>query len=61
MLLSGGVGLTPMVSMLNAIVDAGSQRPVWYIHGARNGREHAMGAHVRHLAAKHNNVHAHIS
>ena len=60
-LLSGGVGLTPMVSMLNTIVDGGSQRPVWYFHGARNGREHAMGAHVRHLAAEHNNVHAHIS
>ena len=24
-------------------------RPVWFIHGARNGREHAMGAHVRGL------------
>ncbi|MEN8762043.1 MAG: MOSC domain-containing protein [Thiogranum sp.] len=60
-LLSAGVGLTPMVSMLNAIVEADSQRPVWFIHGARNGREHAMGVHVRHLAAKHNNVHAHIT
>ncbi len=38
-LLSGGVGLTPMISMLNAIVEAGSQRPVWFIHGARNGRD----------------------
>jgi ferredoxin-NADP reductase/MOSC domain-containing protein YiiM/predicted pyridoxine 5'-phosphate oxidase superfamily flavin-nucleotide-binding protein len=59
-LLSAGVGLTPMVSMLNAIVDRGSTRPVWFIHGARNGREHAMGEHVRRLAAAHDNVHAHI-
>jgi len=59
-LLSGGVGLTPMVSMLNAIVAAGSVRPVWFVHGSRNGREHAMGAHVRRLAAEHPNVHVHI-
>ncbi|MCP5119810.1 MAG: oxidoreductase, partial [bacterium] len=42
-LLSAGVGLTPMISMLNAIADSGSQRDTWYVHGARNGREHAMG------------------
>ena len=59
-LLSGGVGLTPMISMLNAIVKAGSGRPVWFIHGARNGREHAMGAHVRRMAAENENVRAHI-
>lgn len=41
-LLSAGVGLTPMISMLNAIVEIGSGRPVWFIHGARSGREHAL-------------------
>lgn len=51
-LLSGGVGLTPMVSMLEHIVRSGSGRPVWYVHGAENGRVHAMGAHVRELAAQ---------
>jgi len=59
-LLSGGVGLTPMISMLNAIVVAGSKRAVWFIHGTRNGREHAMGEHVRQVAAAHDNVRAHI-
>jgi ferredoxin-NADP reductase len=33
---------------------------VWFIHGARNGREHAMGEHVRRLAREHDNVHVHI-
>ena len=60
-LISAGVGLTPMISMLNAIVEAGSGRPVWFIHGARNGREHAMGAHVRAVAGENDNVRAHIS
>ena len=55
-LLSGGVGLTPMVSMLEHVVRTGSGRPVWYIHGAENGRVHAMGAHIRELAAQARNV-----
>lgn len=59
-LLSGGVGLTPMISMLNHIVDQGSGRPVWFIHGVQNGDEHAFGAHVRGLAVAHENVGAHI-
>ena len=59
-LLSGGVGLTPMISMLNAIVEAGSRRPVWFVHGSRNGHEHALGAHVRRLAAENDNVNVHI-
>jgi nitric oxide dioxygenase len=55
-LLSGGVGLTPMMSMLESIVRSGSGRPTWYVHGAENGRVHAMGAHVRELAAQARNV-----
>ena len=59
-LVSAGVGLTPMISMLNAIVEAGAERPAWFIHGARNGAEHAMGAHVRRLAAENDFVHCHV-
>ena len=60
-LLSGGVGLTPMVSMLNAIVESDSNRQVWFVHVARDSSEHAMGAHMRSMAAEHDNVHVHIS
>ena len=60
-LLSGGVGLTPTISMLNAIVESGSPRAVWFVHGTRNDREHAMGQHVRRLAAENENVHVHVS
>ena len=59
-LLSGGVGLTPMISMLNAIAETDSNRPVWFIHGTRNGREHALGDHVRGLARHNSAIHAHI-
>ncbi|WP_348628854.1 hypothetical protein [Methylobacterium sp. V23] len=41
-LVSGGVGLTPMMSMLGAIASESPGRPTWYVHGTRNGRVHAM-------------------
>ncbi|MFQ6023957.1 MAG: MOSC domain-containing protein [Acidiferrobacterales bacterium] len=60
-LLSGGVGLTPMISMLNAIVESGSERTVWFVHGTRDGGEHAMGAHIRRLATEKDHIHVHVS
>ena len=60
-LLSGGVGLTPMISMLNTIVESDSKRSVWFVHGTRDGREHAMGTHARRMAAEHDNVNVHVS
>jgi ferredoxin-NADP reductase/MOSC domain-containing protein YiiM len=59
-LLSGGVGLTPMISMLNAIVDSGKNRPAWFIHGTRNGVHHAMCKHMRRAAAANDNIIVHI-
>lgn len=59
-LLSGGVGLTPMISMLNAIVHVGRKRPVWFVHGTRNGVHHAMCKHMRRLDAENENVRVHI-
>ena len=59
-LLSAGVGLTPMISMLNAIVETGNKRPVWFIHGARSRREHAFADHVRDIAARDDSVRLHI-
>lgn len=49
-LVSAGVGLTPMVSMLHAASAQG--RSVWFVHGARNGREHALRAEVERLVAQ---------
>ncbi|MAM38443.1 MAG: NO-inducible flavohemoprotein [Erythrobacter sp.] len=51
-LLSGGVGLTPMVAMLEALVEADTDVPVHYIHGTHNCDTHAMRNHVRDLATK---------
>ena len=56
-LVSGGVGLTPMIAMAEHIVTesarTGMVRPVYFIHGTRNGRMHAFRDHVRALASSH--------
>lgn len=51
LLLSGGVGQTPMVSMLEHALHAQQPRPIWFVHAARNGRVHALRHHVAHIAA----------
>ena len=49
-LLSGGVGLTPTVSMLNVLARE-SDRPVWFIHACDGAAVHALRDEVEHLAA----------
>ncbi len=51
-LLSGGVGLTPMVAILEALVAQGCSTPVYYVHGTHDRTTHAMRDHIRALAAQ---------
>jgi ferredoxin-NADP reductase len=39
-LLSAGVGATPVLAMLHALAAEKSSQPVWWLHGARNREEH---------------------
>lgn len=57
-LISGGVGLTPMMSMLNTIVHEQPQRKVYWIHAAQNGKVHAFKEHVQEVSSKNPNVKA---
>lgn len=41
-LIGGGIGITPVLSMLNAIVASGSQREVWFFYGVRNPSENIL-------------------
>ncbi|MBW9117194.1 NO-inducible flavohemoprotein [Rhizobium cauense] len=52
-LLSGGVGLTPMISILETIATEYPEVETHFVHGALNGKTHAMDRHVRTLASKH--------
>lgn len=55
-LLSGGVGITPMMSMLNSLVENHPEREVTFIHAAQNGKVHAMKDHVKALGKEHDNL-----
>ncbi|MDP5219014.1 FAD-binding oxidoreductase [Ruegeria sp. 2205SS24-7] len=55
-LVSAGVGLTPMLAMLHEVSTDESDRPVWYFHGARNGRAYALGGEVDPLIAANSNA-----
>ncbi len=48
-LASAGVGLTPLVSMLHALVREGGERAVWFVHGARDGHHFPLADEVRAL------------
>ncbi|MCM3764276.1 NO-inducible flavohemoprotein [Neobacillus niacini] len=49
-LLSGGVGLTPMMSMLKTVVEVQPKRMVAFVHAAQNSNVHALREEVEELA-----------
>ncbi|MFE7749799.1 MOSC domain-containing protein [Streptomyces sp. NPDC057428] len=48
-LMSAGVGVTPVLAMLHALAREQSQRPVWWLHGAHDSTEHPFAAEARRL------------
>ncbi len=53
-LVTGGVGITPAISMLNASVKSG--REIIFIHAALNSSAHAFKQHVDNVAKDHQQV-----
>jgi ferredoxin-NADP reductase len=56
-LIAGGIGLTPMLSMLNWCLAEKAGREVWLYYGVRHGGELVHRAHLETLAATHANFH----
>ncbi|MGW8877603.1 MOSC domain-containing protein [Streptomyces mirabilis] len=50
-LLSAGVGVTPVLAMLHTLARDHSTRQVWWLHGARDGTEHPFAKESRDLIA----------
>jgi len=48
-LLSAGIGVTPVLAMLHALAAEASTREIWWLHGARNRREHPFAEETRGL------------
>jgi nitric oxide dioxygenase len=55
-LISGGVGLTPMLSMLHTLVETNPNRQVTFIHAAQNSQMHAKKDEVEELAHRHSQI-----
>lgn len=63
-LISGGVGITPMIAMTESLINEGERtgkpRRIHFVHGAKNGTVHAFGEHIRALAMTNPNLSVHI-
>jgi nitric oxide dioxygenase len=59
-LLSGGIGITPLLSMLHALAEKNVDAPVYFLHASRNSRVHSHAEEVRRLAARRANVVTHF-
>ncbi|WP_329560443.1 MOSC and FAD-binding oxidoreductase domain-containing protein [Kitasatospora sp. NBC_01266] len=52
LLLSAGVGATPVLAMLHALATARSPRTVWWLHAARNSENHPFADEARALLSR---------
>ncbi len=55
-LVSNGVGITPMIAMAKAAI-LNPNRHIWFLHGARDGSFHAFRDEVNAIAQSHPNLH----
>ncbi len=56
-LIGGGVGITPMLSMIGCVAQVNPEREVWLFYGVRHSREHAMKAYLEDLSERYPNFH----
>jgi ferredoxin-NADP reductase len=56
-LIGGGIGITPMLSMVNWCLTEQPEREIWLFYGVRHGQELVMQAHLETLATAHSNFH----
>jgi ferredoxin-NADP reductase len=60
-LLGAGIGITPLMSMLESIAEAGRLREMYALFGFRNGEEHPFQQRLERLAETDPKLHVHVS
>jgi ferredoxin-NADP reductase/ferredoxin len=60
LLISAGIGATPVLAMLHALAEKHSGRAIWWLHGARSGRDHSFAAEARTLLSSLPNVRTYV-
>jgi ferredoxin-NADP reductase/MOSC domain-containing protein YiiM len=56
LLISAGIGATPVLAMLHALAAEHTEREIWWLQGARSGRDHSFAAEAGALLASLRNV-----
>jgi ferredoxin-NADP reductase/MOSC domain-containing protein YiiM len=51
LLISAGIGITPVLAMLHELASVRSTREVWWIHGSRRPEDYALAAETQELLA----------
>jgi len=59
-LIAGGIGITPMLSMLNTIIEKQIKREVWLFYGVRNKAEHVMPNYLKQVSNEYDNIHLRV-
>lgn len=59
-LLSGGIGVTPLLSMLNTTIEKEPDREIFFVHATVNSEAHAFKEDVGHLAENNIQVHSYV-
>jgi ferredoxin-NADP reductase/MOSC domain-containing protein YiiM len=60
LLISAGIGATPVLAMLHALAEEHSDREIWWLQGARSGRDQCFATEARTLLASLPNVRTHV-
>ncbi len=58
-LVAGGVGITPMLSMILTLDQRNSKREVWLFYGVQNVKQLIMSGHLKQMSIKYKDFHVH--
>ncbi|MDG4824486.1 MOSC and FAD-binding oxidoreductase domain-containing protein [Asanoa sp. WMMD1127] len=60
LLISAGIGVTPVLAMLHRLAADGDTRQIWWIHTTHDQRQYAFGPEIQGLLAKLPNAQEHV-
>ncbi|HEY3748882.1 MAG TPA: MOSC and FAD-binding oxidoreductase domain-containing protein [Pseudonocardiaceae bacterium] len=60
LLLSAGIGVTPVLAMLHTLAAAGGKRDIWWLHTTRSPADHVFATEAHDLLAGLANSHEHV-
>lgn len=55
-LISAGIGITPMIGLLRSALRQSANRPIWFLYGARDGDHHPFKQEIQTLGHQHSSL-----